>query len=67
MTKRFRLAVQEGVLNCPHQAGLIALDRQQVIASLGDYLVGDELLASHGIDADEKALEVVPTQFGEHM
>ena len=55
---RFCSPVQEGVLDCLQQARLIALDRQQVVATLGDDLVGDELLATHSVDTDEKALEV---------
>jgi hypothetical protein len=52
------LLVDKGILNRLQQTRLIAFDRQQIIRLLADDLAGYCLLTPHGIDADQKALEI---------
>ena len=49
----------EIVLDIGLQRRLIALEGQQVIGLMGDDPVGDLDLAAHGIDTDQRALELL--------
>ena len=51
-------AINEGILNCLMQVGLIAFDGQQVICTPGDDLLGNGALAAHRINTDKEAFHV---------
>lgn len=49
----------EIVLDIGFERRLVALEGEQVIGLVGDDLVGDLDFAAHGVDADERALELL--------
>src|SRR6202011_1852321 len=48
----------EIVLDIGFERGLVALEREQVIGLVGDDLVSNLDLAAHGVDGNERALEL---------
>ena len=51
------LGHHEEILDRLLEGALVAFESQQIVAAVGDYLLGQGALAAHGINSDEAALE----------
>jgi hypothetical protein len=58
MRRQAVAAVDEDGFNSFLQLGLVAHDRLEVVATLVDNLGGNVLLGSHGVDTDQKPLQI---------